>query len=373
MILPPSQIDRILTLVVLGLLIAGCSLVLAPFITSILWAAILCVTTWPLFVRLRARLRDSASLAAIVMVLAISLTLLAPFVIVGATIAENFDRVAVFTQGVLATGPPDPPAWLAGIPLVGAGVTAYWSTFAHDTQALIEEMSKFVEPLRKFALASGAMVLGGLVQLALSIVIAFFFYRDADAMIVRLRAAVTRVAGHHGHHLTHVAAMTTRGVVLGILGTALVQGTLMAIGLALAGIKAAPLLGFVTFLLSPIPIGPPLVWIPAGLYLWFGVGEVGWGIFVLLWGGLVVSMVDNFIRPLIISHGSDLPFILVLIGVLGGVAAFGFIGLFLGPVLIAVGYMLLRQWASEAPPGAAAPPPPLAAHEQGRTATTEAD
>lgn len=371
MIIPPTQIDRILTLVVLGVLIAGCYLVLAPFITSILWAAILCVTTWPLFVRLRTRLRDSASLAALVMVLAIALTLLAPFVIVGATIAENFDQVAAFTQRVLAAGPPDPPAWLAQIPVVGTQVAAYWSTFTHDTAAVIAEISKYVEPLRKFALASGVTVLGGLVQLALSIVIAFFFYRDADAMIVRTRAAVARIAGHHGQHLTHVAAMTTRGVVLGILGTALVQGTLMAIGLALAGIKAAPLLGFVTFLLSPIPIGPPLVWIPAGLYLWFGLGEVGWGIFVLVWGGLVVSMVDNFIRPLIISHGSDLPFILVLIGVLGGVAAFGFIGLFLGPVLIALGYMLLRQWASDAPASAPAAAP--AAHEKGSAATTEAD
>jgi predicted PurR-regulated permease PerM len=373
MILPPTQIDRILTLVVLGVLIAGCYLVLAPFITSILWAAILCVTTWPLFVRLRARLRDSASLAAGVMVLTISLALLAPFVIVGATIAENFDQVVAFTQRMLATGPPDPPAWLAGIPLVGTQLTAYWSTFAHDTTALIAELSKHVEPLRKFALASGAAVVSGLLQLALSIVLAFFFYRDADAMIVRMRAAVTRIAGHHGDHLTQVAALTTRGVVLGILGTALVQGTLMAIGLALAGIKAAPLLGFVTFLLSPIPIGPPLVWIPAGLYLWFGVGEIGWGIFVLVWGTLVVSMVDNFIRPLIISHGSDLPFILVLIGVLGGVAAFGFIGLFLGPVLIALGYMLLRQWAIEAPSSAATPPSAAASHAQESAATTEAD
>ncbi len=374
MILPPSPIDRVLTIVVLGLLIAGCYLVLAPFLTAILWAAILCVTTWPLFVRLRWRLGGSGSLAALIMVLVIALALLAPFVIVGATIAENSDQVAAFVQGQLAAGPPDPPAWLANFPLLGPHAAAYWARFTHDTAAFVGELSKYVEPFRKFALAIGVTVLGGLLQLALSIVIAFFFYRDGDAMIVRVHAAVTRIAGQHGHHLTHVAAMTTRGVVLGILGTALVQGTLMAIGLALAGIKAAPLLGFLTFFLSPIPIGPPFVWIPAGLYLWFGLGETFWGIFVLVWGGLVVSMVDNFIRPLIISHGSDLPFILVLIGVLGGVAAFGLIGLFLGPVLIAVGYILLRQWASDTPVSAPAPAPPApAAHEAGSAATTEAD
>jgi len=133
--------------------------------------------------------------------------------------------------------------------------------------------------------------------------------------------------------------------VLGILGTAIAQGVLAGIGFWIAGIKAAPLLGFITFLLSPVPVGPPLVWIPAGLTL-ISSGQTGWGLFVLLWGGLVVSTIDNIIRPLIISAGSDLPFVLVLLGVLGGVIAFGFIGIFLGPVLLAVGYALLLEWAS---------------------------
>ena len=128
-----------------------------------------------------------------------------------------------------------------------------------------------------------------------------------------------------------VAGATTRAVVYGILGTALAQGVLMAIGLYIAGIKAAPLLGLVTFFLSPVPIGPPLVWIPAGLWLIFAQGETAWGIFLLVWGALVVSSVDNVLKPMIISRGSDLPFILVMLGVFGGVVAFGFIGVFLGP------------------------------------------
>ena len=141
---------------------------------------------------------------------------------------------------------------------------------------------------------------------------------------------------------------TVRGVVLGILGTALVQGILAGLGLWIAGIKAAPLLGFVTFLLSPLPIGPPLVWVPAGLLL-INAGDTGWGLFVLAWGALVVSTIDNIIKPMIISHGSDLPFVLVLLGVLGGIVAFGFIGVFLGPVLLAVGYALLQEWAAHRP------------------------
>jgi predicted PurR-regulated permease PerM len=121
----------------------------------------------------------------------------------------------------------------------------------------------------------------------------------------------------------------------------------MAIGLFIVGIKAAPLLGLVTFFLSPIPVGPPLVWIPAGLLL-MSQGETAWGIFLLVWGAFVVSSVDNVLKPMIISRGSDLPFILVLLGVFGGVVAFGFIGVFLGPVLLALGFVLIKEWASPA-------------------------
>jgi predicted PurR-regulated permease PerM len=345
---PPSRIDQTLTLVVLALLIVGCFLVLRPFMTALLWAAILCTTAWPLYQRLLARLHGHASLAALVMVLLIALVLIAPFIVVGATIADNADRVAVWWGQLLATGPPDPPGWVAHLPLVGAAVADYWSSMAHDTAQLVDEFGKYVEPARKFVLASGATFAGAVLQLTLSIFIAFFFFRDGETVVGRLRGATERIAGERGFHLVVVAATTVRGVVLGILGTAIVQGVLAAVGLWIAGIKAAPLLGLLTFFLSPVPIGPPLVWVPAGLWL-INAGETGWGLFVLAWGALVVSTVDNVIKPLIISRGSDLPFVLVLLGVLGGAVAFGFIGVFLGPVLLAVGYALLQAWVKTAP------------------------
>ena len=345
---PTSRIDQTLTLAVLALLIVGCFLVLRPFMTALLWAAILCTTAWPLYQRLLVRLRGHASLAALVMVLLIALVLIAPFIVVGATIADNADRVAVWWGQLLATGPPDPPAWVAQLPFVGAAVTDYWSSMAHDTAQLVEEFRKYVEPARKFALASGATFAAAVLQLTLSIFIAFFFFRDGEIVVERLRGATERIAGERGFHLAVVAATTVRGVVLGILGTAIVQGVLAAIGLWIAGSKAAPLLGLLTFFLSPVPIGPPLVWVPAGLWL-INAGETGWGLFVLAWGALVVSTVDNVIKPLIISRGSDLPFVLVLLGVLGGAVAFGFIGVFLGPVLLAVGYALLQAWVKTAP------------------------
>jgi len=342
---PPTRIDQMLTLSVLALLIVGCFLVLQPFITALVWAAILCVTAWPLFSRLRKRFHRHDWLAALLMLLLITVVLFAPFVIVGATIADNAEAVAAWTRDVLSQGPPEPPAWVAEFPFVGERLAAYWSGMAHDTPRLLAELRQYIEPARRIAVASGVTVAGALFQLALSILIAFFIFRDGDEITGRLRAGIAKIAGEHGGRLANVAVGTVRGVVLGILGTALVQGVLAGIGFWIAGIKAAPLLGFATFLLSPVPVGPPLVWVPAGLWL-INIGDTGWGIFVLLWGLLVVSTIDNIIKPLIISHGSDLPFVLVLLGVLGGVVAFGFIGVFLGPVLLAVGYGLLQEWAA---------------------------
>ena len=364
------RIDQTISLVALVLLVAGCYLVLKPFLTAIVWAAILSATTWPLFVRLRAALRGHTGLASLAMVILIALMLIAPFVIVGATIADNAEQLFALLQRFVAEGPPAPPEWVAQIPLAGPQLASYWGGFAHDTARLLEELRKLADPARKLALSGGTSVLAGLLQLSLSVLIAFFFFRDGDAILARLRTAGERIAGDRARRLLAVATVTTRGVVLGILGTALAQGILMGLGAWMAGIEAAPLLGFLVFLLSPVPVGPPLIWGGAAALL-FMQGATGWGIFMLVWGAGLVSTVDNIIRPLIISHGGALPFILVLIGIIGGILAFGFIGVFLGPVLIAVGFMLVKEWATAAvpveapspaagdatpPPGATAPP-----------------
>jgi predicted PurR-regulated permease PerM len=338
------QIDRTLTLVVLALLIAGCFLVLRPFLTAIIWAAILCATIWPLYLRLRNRLKGRSGWAATLIVLLMSVTVVAPFVIVGITIADNAERVGEYAQELIKAGPPPPPSWVGGLPIIGTWAAETWGSFAHDTARLLDASREFIEPAKHVLFAGGGILLGGILQLILSLFIAFFFLRDGDAIVERLHAAIDRIAGDRGRRLALVAATTVRGVVLGILGTAIMQGVLMAIGLWIAGFKAAPLLGLVTFFLSPVPVGPPLVWIPASLLL-LTTGQTGWAIFVFAWGAIVVSSVDNFVKPMIISRGSALPFALVLLGVLGGAVAFGFVGVFLGPVLLAVGYALIKEWA----------------------------
>ena len=338
-------------MVVLAILVVGVFLVLQPFLFAVVWAAVLAATTWPVFAWLRRRFSDHSGAAATVVTLIILLVFVTPFLVVGVTLAENSERVTAYVRGLMELGPPDPPTWVDDLPFVGHRIANYWATYAHDGAATLVELRKYMEPAKALAIKGGAGVAEGLLQLTLSVLIAFFFFRDGDAIVARLRGAVSRIAPDRGLHMLQVALATTRAVVYGILGTALAQGVLMAVGLWIAGFKAAPLLGLATFFLSPVPIGPPLIWIPTSVVL-FARGDYGMGVFMFLWGLLVVSTVDNIIKPLIISHGSDLPFILVLLGVFGGVVAFGFIGVFLGPVLLALGFAMIKEWAGAAPPPA---------------------
>ena len=179
-------------------------------------------------------------------------------------------------------------------------------------------------------------------QIALSLLLIFFILKDGEALGRGLESLFTRVCGDGGAELLHVAGGTVRGVVYGILGTALLQGVLAGIGFLMAGVPGAMLLGLVTFLVSVLPGGPPLVFLPACIWI-FHKGDTGWGIFLVIWG-IAVSTVDNFIKPWLISRGSKMPFIIIFFGVIGGAVAFGLIGVFIGPTLLAVGFRLMDEW-----------------------------
>jgi predicted PurR-regulated permease PerM len=155
-----------------------------------------------------------------------------------------------------------------------------------------------------------------------------------------------RLAGERADRLWDLSANVTTGVVYGLLGTAVAQGFLTALGLWISGVPRPVLLGVIAGVISILPVGAPVVWLPAAIWL-FATGETGWGIFLVLYGALGISSVDNVIRPWLIARGADLPLLLTILGALGGVFAFGFLGLFLGPVLLALGYSLLKEWASK--------------------------
>jgi len=337
-----TKLERIISGVVLLTLLAGCLLILRPFVSALLWAAVLCFSTWPFYKRLLRLVRGRRTFAAMLMTLAMVLVVLLPFVIIASTISDDVRNLTAAARGWIETGLPPPPDWLGKIPFVGHHAAEQWQTLATDRAKLIVETRRLIEPLSALLLIIGKMLIGGLVALALSILIALFFFRDGEAIGKHVNLIVDRVAGERGQRLLALAGATVRGVVYGILGTALVQAVMAGIGFLIAGVPGAGVLALLTFFLSVVPVGPPLIWIPAALWL-FHQGSTGWAVFMLVWG-IGVSSIDNVVKPWLISQGSDMPFLLILFGVLGGAIAFGFIGVFLGPTLLAVGYRLIGEW-----------------------------
>ena len=329
--------------VVLALL---CLLVLRPFISAALWAVILCFTTWPLFLSLEEMLGGRRTLAALIATLFLAAVIVVPVAILGATLADNVSALVSASQKLIREGPPSPPDWVASIPLVGSHIADYWNYLNQGSSVRLQELARLLPAAKVVAFWGGSALAEGIFQITLSLIIAFFFYRDGHAAAAQLQMSLRRIAGERGARLLDLAGATIRAVVYGILGTSLLQGVVAAIGFGIAGVPGAVSLGFVTFLLSLVPGGPPIVAAPAAFWL-YRQGSLPWAIFMMAWG-LMVGMLDNVVKPLLISRGGSTPMILVMLGVLGGALAFGVIGMFLGPTLVALGYSLFEQWAVNA-------------------------
>jgi predicted PurR-regulated permease PerM len=272
-----SKIEVYLGWIVLTMLLIGSLIVLMPFLTALLWAGVLCFSTWPLYQRLLEILKHRRTLAAFIMSLAMILVILLPFLIVGATLADNVGELRTAVHRWIDEGPPSPPDWLPEVPVVGQSAYDYWLSLTADSAKLVATAKRFVEPVSGVLLKLGVILGRGLLQLGLSVFIAFFLYRDGIALAAMLKTAVIRIGGNGGDHLLRVAGNTVQGVVYGVLGTALVQSVMAGIGFVIAGVPGAAVLGLLTFFFSVVPIGPPLVWLPAALWL-FSRGLTGWGI-----------------------------------------------------------------------------------------------
>jgi predicted PurR-regulated permease PerM len=343
MAMRPTRTEYAVGLTLLAVLVVGCLLVMRPFLTSLLWAVILSYTTWPLYQRLLRRLGGHEFWAALLMTLLVAMVLVLPLAILGATLAQHVASVAEVVRELLAQGVPPPPPWVDKIPLISEEVRRYWDALSHEGQTYTAALGPYIGQARLWALQSGATLGRGVLELALSVLVCFFVYRDGQFAAERLHAAAGRFAGERARHLLNVAGSTTKSVVYGIIGTAIAQAAMAAIGFWIAGVPGALLLGFLTFVLSLIPGGPPLVWVPVTIWLLY-TGQPGWALFMAIWGFISISGIDNIIRPYLISRESRLPLLLVFLGVIGGVLAFGFIGIFLGPTLLALGFTLLMEW-----------------------------
>ena len=350
-----QRLHRYAQLAAIVIIVVGCYFVLSPFIPAILFAAVVCSASWPLYIWLRKVLWGNSTFAALVMSLLLIVLVIGPSLLLAASLSDNVTALAEGVKSMLEGGPVAPPEWLLRVPLIGEYATQYWRELATSSDSVLAQTKGFVDPARNFLVATGKAVGQGLLQLVVATFIGFFFYRDGDLIMASIRKVLDRLAGGLAGELMSTIQNTVTGVVHGRFGTALAQAVVAVIGFMIAGVPAALLLGVGTFFLSLVPIGPPLMWGGATVWLIFQ-GETGWAIFMFLWGLLLISSIDNFVKPYLISRSSNLPLLLIVLGVFGGVIAFGFIGVFIGPPVLAVGLTLMQLWIDRSGEADAVPP-----------------
>ena len=338
-----QRVEQLLAIIALVLLAAGCIAVLAPFTVAILWAVIIALTTWPAYRRVRSLVRGRRTLAATIMILLLVTALFMPMIVLATSLADD---AAAFIRNVrefFSDGVPAAPAWMFGLPLIGDRLAALWSDFAAGTLSLGQYLPKYIQSAGSGLVKIGAGVTQALFDLTIGLVTLFFIYQQGGAGGRDLSELAQRIGGDKSERLLEVAATTMKGVVYGTVGTAIAQGILTAIGLAVSGVPAATVLGVIAGFAALFPAGPVLVWGPAAIWL-LSQGDIAWGLFLIGWGTVAVGMSDNVLKPMFIGQGVDLHFLLIMLGLIGGMIAFGFLGIFLGPTLLAVGYTLFSEW-----------------------------
>jgi len=337
------RFEQVAQIAVVVILVVGCFLVLRPFLVAMLFSAVICASTWPLFLWLRDRLRGRRGGTALILSLAIFVLIVAPVALLTLSLADSIPVVVDWVSGMLERGPIELPQWLVQFPVIGDQINAYWQQLAEGREELRNLVLRLLPTARNFLFGAAAVIGEGLLQMLLAVFIAFFFYRDGEDIMARLRAGSARLAGGIGDDLVTAVHNTVTGVAYGLIGTAIAQGVVATVGFLIAGVPAAFLLGAATFVLSLIPLGPVLIWGGAAIWL-YQQDEIGWTIFMVLYGLLVISSVDNFIKPLLISRTSSMSLFMVVLGVFGGVLAFGFMGIFIGPIFLVLTDSLARRW-----------------------------
>ena len=336
-------LERAFLLLLFAVLLLGILAVQRPFITAILFGAILAIAARPLRdILLRHGLKRglAATLLLLLALAVVALPLLAMAPGLGERLAQGAGRLRDYFASA-----PQIPSWLAGLPVVGDRLAGMWDKMLLAKGNFWTVLEPYSEALRE-ALVDAAGALGqSVLQIIRSLVVATFFWVSGDTLAATLRDILRRLGGETVGAALDVAGGAVRSVAYGVVGTAVIQAVIMGIGLAVAGVPGAVLLGFVTLLLALSQIGAPLiivVWAGAAVWL-FGQDQQGWGVFMIFWG-LVVTVIDNFIKPLLIGAGVEMPLSLTILGVFGGFVAFGFLGLFIGPTLVAIGFTLLEAW-----------------------------
>jgi predicted PurR-regulated permease PerM len=340
---------NMLAVLFIGALILSTAWIMRPFVSAMLWATMIVISTWPLMLNLQGRLGGKRGLATAVMTFALLLILLVPLTLSIGALIGNIDGVVAWAKALAQFRVPPPPYWVAHIPVEGPKLSADWQQLSQQgpgalSTRVVPYAGRFVGWFAKQMGSMGAMV----GQFLLTVVICAILYSNGEAAASGIRRFASRLAGAHGVRAAILAAGTVRGVAIGVVATAVVQAIIAGIGLAVASVPAAALLTAACLILCLAQLGPVLVMLP--VIIWkFYTGDILWGC-VLLAFMLVAGTIDNFLRPILIRKGADLPLLLIFAGVIGGIVSFGIMGIFVGPVVLAVTYALLKEWVEDKPP-----------------------
>jgi predicted PurR-regulated permease PerM len=338
-----------LQVIFITLLIAAGFWTIRPFFTPLVWAIIIVVATWPAMLRLQAFLHGRRWLAVVVMSVSLLLLLVVPLTLAITTIVDKSPEIVARLRSLSTLATAAPPEWLGNVPVLGPRLVVKWQQLA---AASSQELSAKLDPYTRKIIAwfvSQAGSLGLMVlNFLLTVIIAAILYAKGETAFGGLIHFARRLAGQQGENALVLAGKAIRGVALGVVLTALIQSAIGGIGIAIVGMPAQMLLIGIMLLLCIAQAGPGLVLIPSVVWLYWS-GQTLWGT-VLLAFTIVACTIDNFIRPFLIKKGAKLPLVLIFAGVIGGLVAFGIIGLFIGPVVLAVIYTLLQAWVMESDP-----------------------
>jgi predicted PurR-regulated permease PerM len=332
-------------LLALGILIVSTFWIVRPFLIALSWAAMIAIATWPLLLQLQARLGGRRAFAVAVMTTMLLLVLVVPLYFGVRAIVENTEQIVGWSRSLATMTVPQPPGWVEAIPVIGTRLAARWRQLAElAPEDLFTRVSPYVQSLALWFVQQVGGVGLLLFQFLLTVLITAILYVKGEAAAQEVGRFARRLAGTQGENAVYLAAQAIRGVALAVVGTAILQTTLTGLGLLIAGVPFATILTAVVFMLCVAQIGPTLVLIPVVIWMYSQSGAL-WGTLFLVYA-IFCGMVDNVVRPILIRRGADLPLLLIFTGVIGGLIAFGVIGLFIGPVVLAVAYTLLADWVS---------------------------
>ncbi len=336
-------IETAIALLLLSVLVAAAFWVLLPFVGALTYAVILATATAGLFDRMVAVLGGRRRLAALLFgVIAATITIV-PLFYLSSSIVDLVGVAQAWLSGIGTHGMPKLPDWISGLPVIGSKLASYWQELQRDAPVALQPYQSQLAAAGRWLLGLGAGLVVAILEIFLGVVVAAMIHASRYEVLRYVSAVTEHIVGPKGAPLLDAARKAVKGVAIGVIGTALIEGVLAWIGFAIAGVPGAIALAAVTFLFAVVQLGPVIVWLPVVIWM-ISDGQIGWAIFVAAWGVVLLMGADNIVKPILIARSGQLPLLVLFVGVIGGLAAWGFTGMFIGATALAVLWTVLKAW-----------------------------